>query len=494
MGGTESPDSSAQTTTQSPKTPQREPQLQSRPSPEKWNLAAMESGPGHMGEVDLKPNLSPAVISLRQHWETPTSPARGPTSPSDRKDSEKDEFVTYPEGGVQAWLVVLGTWCAIFAALGTANSFGSFQSYFITHQLSKFSPGSVGWIFSMYAFLAFAGGIFVGPIFDKYGPKWLILVGSIGVCSSMFLVGLCQHYWQFLLVFGFLGGGGSCLLYTPAVASVGHYFSKKRGNAIGIALSSSAIGGVVLPLMLQSLIPKVGFAWSTRMIGCIYVCTSVIACTLIRSRLPPAKDANAKPDFSIFEEKAFAITVVGVYLLQWAYFVPLSYISSYALFHGYSTAFSSNVLVFQNIGSIFGRWLPGFTGDKIGRYNSIIVMTFATIVSVLGVWLPVGQTRAGLVVFAFTFGFTSGSILTLTAACIGQLCETKNYGRYYATAYTIASIGYLTGIPIGGELIDLNHGQYWGLILFVGLCYVGAVVALVVVRVLQAGWKIMVIY
>src|ERR1700728_1443904 len=43
---------------------------------------------------------------------------------------------TYPEGGLRAWLVVFGSWCAMLAALGTMNTLGAFQSYIITHQLS----------------------------------------------------------------------------------------------------------------------------------------------------------------------------------------------------------------------------------------------------------------------------------------------------------------------------------------------------------------------
>jgi len=400
----------------------------------------------------------------------------------------------YPEGGLRAWLVVFGSWCAMLAALGTMNTLGAFQSYIITHQLSSYSAGIVGWIFSVYAFLAFAGGIVIGPLFDKYGPKWLLLTGSVGVCATMFLVGLCEEYWHFLLVFGFLGGGSTSLLFTPSVAAVGHWFCRRRGNATGMAATGGAVGGVVFPLMLDALIPKVGFAWSTRILGFIYVSLCVVACILVRSRLPPAKNATAKPDFRIFKDPAFTTTVLGVYLLEWALFVPLAYISSYALYQGFSSDFAYQALVILNVGSIFGRWLPGFYADSIGRYNTMILTTILTVVSVLGVWLPVGNTKAGLVVFALMFGFASGSNISLTPVCIGQLCRTENYGRYYATCYTIVSIGCLTGIPIVGEIIESNNGGYWGLIVFVGVCYVGGLSAFVVVRLLQKGWKLAVVY
>ncbi len=68
------------------------------------------------------------------------------------------------------------------------------------------------------------------------------------------------------------------------------------------------------------------------------------------------------------------------------------------------------------------------------------------------------------------------------------------YGRYYATTYTIASLAYLTGIPIGGMLMSKDHGSFEDLTIFVGICYVGALAALVLVRVLQTRWRIRVVY
>jgi len=51
------------------------------------------------------------------------------------------------------------------------NTLGIFQAYISTHQLSTYSEGTIGWIFSIYTFMAWFCGIFVGPLFDKYGPR-----------------------------------------------------------------------------------------------------------------------------------------------------------------------------------------------------------------------------------------------------------------------------------------------------------------------------------
>jgi MFS family permease len=406
-----------------------------------------------------------------------------------------EDEVTYPEGGLTSWFVVLGGWCGMFSSLGIANTLATFQAYISENQLSSYSASQIGWIFSIWTFLTFACGIYVGPLFDVYGPRWLVLPGSICIILMMFLLGVCTQYWHFIVVFGILGGIGSALLFTPSIAAVGHFFYRRRGNATGIAAGGGAFGGIVFPLLLQSLTPKVGFAWSTRIMGFITLFLCIIANLLIRSRLPKSQiHRSPHPDFRILAQPAFAWTVIGVFLLEWALFIPLTYITSYAMEKHYSTAFAYQILPILNVGSVFGRWLPGFYSDVIGRYNTCLVVTAFTIFSVFAVWLPFGNHTAGLVVFVLLFGFASGSNISLTPVCIGQLCETKDYGRYYATCYTIVSLGCLTGIPIAGAILDACSGSYWGLVVWTGACYVIALLAFIVARGLGGSRKIWIKY
>ena len=72
------------------------------------------------------------------------------------------------------------------------NTLGSFQAYISRNQLKEYSEGEIGWIFSMYACLAFGFGVVVGPVFDKHGARWLMLAGSAGVVTSLMLLGVCE--------------------------------------------------------------------------------------------------------------------------------------------------------------------------------------------------------------------------------------------------------------------------------------------------------------
>lgn len=253
-----------------------------------------------------------------------------------------------------------------------------------------------------------------------------------------------------MLDFGVLGGLGTSLIFTPAISCIGHFFLKKRGNATGLAAAGGSVGGVVFPLMLQSLFVKVGFAWATRILGFVLIALLVIANIFVRARLPPRPGGSVLPDFRIFRDPAFTLTTVGVFFEEWGLFIPISYLTSYALSSGaMSQSFAYNLIAIFSAGSCFGRWAPGYLADHLGRFNTMILAIVVCSVSSLGLWLPAtiitgaagnpddSQLIVGLTVtFALLFGFASGSNISLTPVCVGQLCDTDEYGRYYSTCYT----------------------------------------------------------
>ena len=245
-----------------------------------------------------------------------------------------------------------------------------------------------------------------------------------------------------MLDYAVLGGLGGALLNTPAYASIGHFFKRRRGLATGIACTSGSIGGIIIPLMLQSLLPKIGFSWSTRVLGFLLLLLAVPANLFITKRLQPSKKAvSIIPDLTAFKDPSFALCTAGVFLMEWGLFVPLAYISSYVTSHGQNASFGFTVLALLNVGSFFGRWIPGFLADRFGRFNVIIVTISLCAITVLALWLPAANSKAVIVVFAITFGFASGSNLGLVPVCLSQLCRAEDYGSYFSASYSLVSFG-----------------------------------------------------
>ncbi len=299
------------------------------------------------------------------------------------------------------------------------------------------------------------------------------------------------------MVYSVLNGLGGACIVTPCMGSIGHFFLLKRGNATGIAMTSGSIGGVVFPLMLQKLLPTLGFAWATRILGFILASLLGIANLVVRSRLPRKPMGtlmNVAPDLTVFKDPPFALVSLGIFLMEWGIFIPLSYIAPYATSNGHSSAFGFQIIAILNAGSFFGRWLAGMVADMIGRVNTLILSILTCTIACLALWLPAENSTAMIIVFAVIFGFVSGSNLSLSPVCVGQMCKTEHYGRYFSTCWMFVAFGTLTALPIGGQILSANGESYTGLIVFAGLSYAAAATCLIAARVMKVGWKIKMVY
>ncbi|KAI9649674.1 hypothetical protein NHQ30_002255 [Ciborinia camelliae] len=417
--------------------------------------------------------------------------------PSDVTSITEDEKDDFPEGGLKAWSVVVGSFCGSFSVFGILNCSGIILEYFSTHQLKDYDSSQIGWIFGLSLFLTFFCGAPIGPIFDAYGPRVLIFSGSILLVLSMMLLGLCTQYWHFFVVYSVLNGIGGCLVNTPCIAAIGHYFLVKRGNATGIAMTAGSIGGIIFPLMLQHLFPTIGFAWATRILGFMLLFLLIVANLLVQSRLPRKKlpsIGSILPDLNAFKDPPFFFITMAIFLLEWGIFVPLTYITPYVVSHGQSSSFGFYIVAILNAGSFFGRFGAGWVADLIGRLNTLILSVSLCVISCLALWLPASNSTAMAVVFALIFGFVSGSNLSLSPVCVGQMCKTENYGRYYSTCWMVVAFGTLTGLPIAGKILTASGGDYTWMIVFAGLSYALAGFFLIVARVLAVGWSIRTVY
>ncbi|KAJ0426852.1 major facilitator superfamily domain-containing protein [Aspergillus carlsbadensis] len=420
-------------------------------------------------------------------------PPPGSHEPITRENDRDD----YPEGGLKAWSVVFGAWCAMVPSMGILNSLGTLQAWTSTHQLHGYSESSIGWIYGTYTFFLFVGGAQFGAILDARGPLYVVVPGSVGMVLSLVLLSFSEEYYQIFLSFSVLGGISASTLFTPPVAAVGHWFNTRRGWATGVACTAGGVGGVMFPLVIMFAAPRVGFGWAMRIIALISAVLCSIACLTVRTRLPPQK-SHSLFDLRSLSDIRYGSATLGVFLVEFAVFVPITYITSYALDVGFSERTSYAVLVFLNLGAIFGRFLPGLVADRLGRFNVMTVNCLMCSLLTLILWLCgdlLAPNNLGLVIsYAVLFGFFSGAAISLAPVCISQVCEIEDYGKRVGTTWTLVSFGTLIAIPVAGAIQEHNAGLYYGLIVFGGVLYLSAGVAFAVSRGICRGWKVMTIF
>ena len=165
---------------------------------------------------------------------------------------------------------------------GVINTFGVFQSYHV-ETLGR-SPSDISWIGSIEIFLLFFVGALAGRLTDAGYFHHMMVLGSFLVVIGTMTTSVSRQYWQLILSQGVCVGLGNGFIFAPAVAITSTYFKRWRSIAIGISACGSSTGGIIYPLMVRQLLPRIGFGWTTRTIGFLQAFTLIIAISCIQPR------------------------------------------------------------------------------------------------------------------------------------------------------------------------------------------------------------------
>ncbi|KAJ5788759.1 hypothetical protein N7457_003749 [Penicillium paradoxum] len=360
---------------------------------------------------------------------------------------------TFPDGGLPSWCVVAGSFLLLMATFGVINTTGILQNYFASHQLASYSPSAVGWIPGLFTFFSLSISVQVGPMFDRYGPRGILIAGTICYVTGLLLLAQSHLYWHFVLTLGVLSGTGAALLSTVALASVPQWFNRKAGLAIGISMSGAGVGGVVFPFMLRSGFTKLGYKWTIRLLALVALVLCVAGTALVKARLPKGR-GKSTINLRSLQDARFTWLTLGIFALELEVFAGIGLYPTYVVMQGFSTSISVTLLAVLNVASTMGRLLAGGIADRFGRINTQAVLIVLGTFAVFVIWLPFGSTLAGLYVFSVIFGLASGSFLSLAPACIGQISKASEVGGRFGLTYSIVSFATLICIPIGGEMLD----------------------------------------
>lgn len=413
--------------------------------------------PSQEKEISLEPPADPA---------DPADPAKsaGPAEP--KSEASVPAFRTAsnagppPNGGLRAWLQVLGAFMLFFNSWGLLNTFGVFQTYYESGTLFTESSSNIAWIGGIQAYMLLTVGFFSGPIYDRGYLRTLIVVGSFGVVFGLMMLSICTTYWEVLLAQGFVIGIGAGCLFVPCVAVLPTYFSSKLGLAVGLAAAGSSLGGVIYPIVMYQLIYSIGFGWSVRVLGFIALGTLLIPIALMRMRVKPPK-VRALTDWSAFKDPSWGVFTVASFIGFTGIAVITFYISFYAENKKITdTKMAFYIVPIYNAASCFGRTLPNALADKTGPFN--VIVPGSGIFGILMLCMIAVKTEAAIIVLAILTGFFSGVYIALPPVCFVALTKDKSkIGSRLGMGYGFIAFGMLAGGPGGGHLLGVNNPLNW---------------------------------
>ncbi|KAL8738910.1 MAG: hypothetical protein Q9181_000362 [Wetmoreana brouardii] len=253
--------------------------------------------------------------------------------------------------------------------------------------------------------------------------------------------------------------------------------------------AGSSLGGVILPIMVNKIIDRSGFAWAMRSVAFLLLGLLVYANLTVRSRLPPSPKPWSLLEFvRPLQELPFLLVVSASFLFFFGMFLPFTFVILSAQHDGMSANLAFYLIPILNAVSIFGRTIPGYIADKLGRFNTMIATSFLSTILVLGLWLP-ARGNVPYILFSAFYGFSSGAFVSLAPALIAQISDIRQIGIRTGSMFAVISVAALLGQPIGGALVSHEGGDYLHLQIFCGTMMFGGSVIFVAARWALAGPK-----
>lgn len=385
----------------------------------------------------------------------------------------------------RGWLVVAGAFAVTFVGFGSAYTFSAFLE-----SLQKdfgASRGSVSLVFSLAGFLYFGLGVLSGPLADRWGSRRLAVAGMVLVGLGLALAGQARSLTQIYLAYGLGVGLGVGASYVPVLGAVQRWFVRRRGFASGLAVSGIGVGTLVMPPLASFFIETLGWRNAYLALGALAVVVGVGMALLIENDPrdrglgpdgdpPQPKAASAQAEgFAVRDavrSRRFAGLYVACLISSFGLFVPFVHLVPYALDHGVPNAHAVLLLGAIGVGSTAGRFFLGGLADRMGRAQTMLLMSTGMALSLL-VWAA-SSGFWGLAVFAFFYGAFYGGFVALLPALVMDYFGGRNIGAIIGVLYTSVAFGTLVGPAAAGFAFDVSRSYLLPILFSVGANLIAA--------------------
>jgi MFS family permease len=324
--------------------------------------------------------------------------------------------------------------------------------------------------------------IFAGKYYDRYGPKWVIIISNVFVSVGFMSLAFINTFWQFFIFYGIIAavgmGGTTVPLYAALLSK---WFEKGRGLAVSLGLAGSSIGQFLLVPAFTRFVLEYGWRISYFGVGlAMLVIISTLALFVIKGdphdlnlhpfgyqkeetesgkgenktvRLKPGdlslSDAAKTHSFWFF--MAFMLICGSGDFLVTTHLIPL--VTDYNI----SPGTAGNMLAWLGLMSLVGILIAGPVSDKIGTKTPIaltFLMRFLLFILILNY-----QDLFSFYVFACAFGVTLLITAPLSAILVGKLYGFSHVGLISGIITTIHHLAGGFWTYLGGEVFD-RTGSY----------------------------------
>jgi len=375
------------------------------------------------------------------------------------------------------WYIVVGAFLVMSVNYGARYCFGIFVKPLSVEHGWSHSVISLAATINMLIYSI--GAIFVGRMLDKFAPRWIMTTGAIIAAAGFILTGFVNSPLTLYLAYGLLVGlGATGMGVVICSSSVGKWFIKMRGLAIGIATMGISFG-------IMTLTPLAGFlgryfSWRAGMfiLGAITLTVGVTVSQLLMrkthpeaygllpdgDKIPLPGQISAAPAVSkislriIFKDSRFWTIAISQSLIVMVIMSVFVHQVAYAVDNEINSIAAASSLAAISVTGFIGQFFFGWLSDRLrdAKYAYFLGISFLLCGMIL---LNYADNVRSLYLYAVIYGFGYGCIAPILPILIVDRFGRHTLGSIYGLlTFFIGFIGSLG--PILGGIIYDYFGYY----------------------------------
>ncbi|MFH5882626.1 L-lactate MFS transporter [Liberiplasma polymorphum] len=359
------------------------------------------------------------------------------------------------------WLAVLGT-LMIIPSCGAVYAWSIYRdplaqilSEHMAVTADSLTP-SLNFVFSLVIVFFAIGALPGGMLQDKIGPKKVAIAGGALLCLGMIFSSFATNVTWLYIFYGIVSGLGIGFAYMVPLATCNKWFPDKRGLISGVGVAGMGLGTIIFTPIGQALISNVGPLVTMRILGVVFFLLVTIGAQWMV--VPPLgyKPSGWQPN----ELQKNVVNYTQKEMMRTAAFPKIWIIFMLGCAAGLmmigqaspigqqlagltvveAAAIVGVLGIFNGLGRIF--W--GFASDKLGRMNTIAVVSGITGIAMLSFSIISSAVPFAIAISIVTLCF--GGYMALFPAVTADFYGVKYYGGNYGIIY----LGWGAAAIVGG--------------------------------------------